>query len=265
MGEDLEGEKTREAGRPVILKLASRAITGTRWEGPAKRVYSTLTGNKNTLYDWQTIAVMRRVLSPTSNAIDVGAFEGGMLRHLCRLAPRGRHLAFEPNAENARTLAGAFPGVQVFPVALGDTPGEVAFHRALDHPALSGLQRRTEYLRSERFEEARVRMETLDRAAPADLPIAFVKIDVEGAELGVLRGGIQTLRRSRPVIVFESGVGGADCFGTRPEAIYDLLGDSIGLRVSLMGSWLADGPPLTRGEFTEQFVRRLNFYFVAHA
>jgi len=257
-----------------MLKRAARALIGTRWEAPAKRLYSSLTGDKNTRYDWQTIEIMRRVLRSDSNAIDAGAFEGGMLRHICRFAPRGRHLAVEPNPEKAAHLERAFgsgrfgsgksSSVRVLEVALGDMPGELTFHRARNHPALSGLHPRPEYLGAEPTEEIRVRMETLDRVVPEDLPIAFMKMDVEGAELGVLRGGIATLRRSRPVIVFESGKGGADYFGTRPEMLHDLLSKEIGLRVSLLDAWLEGEPALSREGFTEQFDKGFNFYFVAH-
>jgi len=248
-----------------MIRQAGRAIVGTRWEAPAKRLYAALTGNKSHLYDAQTIAIMRRVLTPAANAIDAGAFEGGMLRHLCRFAPQGRHLAFEPNPEKFRKLEAAFPGVRVLPYALGERPGEVPFHRAIAHPALSGLRHRAKYWgQDEPTEEIRVPMETLDRVVPHDLPIAFVKVDVEGGELGLLQGGVELLRRWRPVIVFESGLGGADYFETRPEAIYDLLADTIGLRVSLLGAWLERGAPLSRQGFVDEFVEGRNYYFVAH-
>lgn len=246
-----------------MIKKASKALLGTRFEGPAKRLYAAVTGNRNCAYDWQTIAVMRRVLRRDSNGVDVGAFEGGMLRHLCRLAPKGRHVAFEPNPEKAARLQEAFPGVTVFPAAVAAAPGEAAFYRARVHPALSGLRERAEVIGEEGTEKIQVRVETLDRAIPHDLPIAFVKIDVEGGELGVLRGGMETLRTWRPVVVFESGLGGADYFGTRPETVHDLLRDA-GLNVSLMDAWLRGGPALERAAFVSEFDGRGNFYFVAH-
>ncbi|HEU4765432.1 MAG TPA: FkbM family methyltransferase [Candidatus Eisenbacteria bacterium] len=248
-----------------MIRRAGRAIVGTRWEAPAKRLYAALTGEKSYLYDYQTIAIMRRVLTPDANAIDAGAFEGGMLRHLCRIAPRGHHLAFEPNPEKFKKLQAAFPGVRVLPYALGERAGEVPFHRAIEHPALSGLRHRAKYWgENEPTEEIRVPMETLDRVVPPDDPLAFVKVDVEGGELGLLQGGVGLLRRWRPVIVFESGLGGADYFETRPEAIYDLLAETIGLKVSLLGAWLDGAAPLSRQGFVDQFEEGRNYYFVAH-
>lgn len=247
-----------------MRQLIKRAIIGTPWEGPVKRAHSALTGSKSSLYDSQTIAIMGRVLRPDSNAIDVGAFEGSMLRHMLRFAPRGHHLAFEPLPENFERLHATFPQARVYPYALGAQPGPVTYHFMLDHPALSGLRRRLEHLPSERAEELRVSMETLDRVVPLDLPIAFIKIDVEGGELGVFQGGLQTLRRTRPVVVFECGVGGADHFGSSPREIFDFLAQEAGLKSSLLGAWLAGETPLSRESFSEQFDKGLNFYFVAH-
>jgi len=247
-----------------MRRLVKHAIIGTAWEEPVKRAHAALTGSKSSLYDSQTIAIMRRVLRPDSNAIDVGAFEGGMLRHMLRFAPQGRHLAFEPVPENFKRLHAAFPRARVHPYALGAQPGPVAFHFMVDHPALSGLRRRLEHIPSERVSELQVTMETLDRVVPPDLPIALIKIDVEGGELGVFRGGVQTLRRTRPVVVFECGLGGADYFGSAPGEIFDFLAQEAGLKVSLLGGWLDGQPSLSRESFADQFEKGLNFYFVAH-
>src|SRR6267142_5762751 len=102
-----------------MRQLIKRAIIGTPWEGPVKRAHSALTGSKSSLYDSQTIAIMRRVLRPDSNAIDIAAFEGGMLRHMVRFAPQGRHFAFEPIPERFEHLRQAFPQAHVYPYALG--------------------------------------------------------------------------------------------------------------------------------------------------
>jgi hypothetical protein len=89
-------------------------------------------------------------------------------------------------------------------------------------------------------------------------------MDVEGGELGVFRGAIRTLRRTRPVIVFECGLGGADSYGAGPGEIFDLVTGAIGLRLSLLDAWLSGKDPLPRSAFVDQFERSINFYFIAH-
>lgn len=244
--------------------VVKRLVVGTRWEVPVKRLHHTLTRSQNSLYDCQTIAIMRRVLRPNSNGIDVGAFEGGMLRHMLRFAPGGRHLAFEPTPDRFERLRRAFPSVQVYPYALAETSGAASYHRVLAHPALSGLLRRRDLPAEERGVDITVTRETLDRLVPPEQAVALVKIDVEGGELGVFRGGVETLRRTRPVVVFECGLGGADTYGATPGEIYDVVAERIGLRISLLPGWLDGRSPLSRAGFVEQFERSLNYCFAAH-
>ncbi len=104
-----------------------------------------------------------------------------------------------------------------------------------------------------RVEKITVRVERLDDVLPPDLPIHFMKVDVEGAELQVFRGALETIRRHRPLIAFEHGPGASDHYGTRPDDIYDLLVGSCGLNISLLPAYLEDGPALQRDEFRAQY------------
>jgi len=247
----------------LAFKLGTKVINGTPWEPAVKRALYAVTGKKNYGYDSMTVEIMKRVLKRDSNAIDVGAFEGGMLRHIVRQAPGGRHWAFEPLPGKAERLRQTFPDVQVLPYALAEDSGTAEYTWILRAPALSGLRRRSDLTDEESVSKVSVQVETLDRVIPTDVPIAFVKIDVEGGELGVLRGGRETLRRTRPIVVFECGLGGSDAYGVRPSDVFRTL-EGIGLRVSLLSSWLKDAPPLTREGFIDQYEKSLNFYFVAH-
>lgn len=245
----------------MLAGLAKKTLVGTRWEEPFRYLHARLTGHKGSLYDSQTIAVMRRVLRPGDIGVDVGAFEGAFLRHMMRLAPGVKHYAFEPNPDQFAKLTARFPGMNVLPFAIGAEPGTATFHCMVEHPALSGLSARD--LAGEEQCEIKVKVETLDRVLPADAAVRLVKVDVEGAELGVFRGGTETLRRKRPYVLFECGVGGADYFGSMPGEIFDALSDA-GLEISLLGSWLASEGALSRAEFARQFEQRLNYFFIAH-
>ncbi len=247
-----------------MRRLLKRAVVGTRWEGAVKRAHAALTGSKSSLYDAQTIAIMGRVLRFDSTAVDVGAFEGNMLRHMFRFAPKGYHFAFEPLSQRFEQLRVGFPRARVFPYALAAAPGTARFHHVVASPALSGLQRREPLMKGLHIEEVEVKVETLDRVVPDGVPVSFVKVDVEGGELGVFQGGIQTLRNHRPTVVFECGRGGADYFDTQPGDVFDSLANEAKLKISLLGSWLARGQALSRQGFVDQFETGLNYYFVAH-
>jgi FkbM family methyltransferase len=235
--------------------------------GPARSLYRRLSplsaAEQNDRYDEEAAAVMRRVLTDGSNCLDVGAHSGSILRVMLSIATHGRHMAFEPLPHFAAELRRDFPQVQVYEVALSDTSGDTTFEYVVSNPAYSGLRRRQYDRPNEEVQTIRVPTARLDDLIPNDLSVAFIKIDVEGGELQVLRGGLATLRRCRPFVVFEHGRGAAESYGTTPAAVYAVFAQ-CGLQVSLMQRWLAGKPPLTRSEFIEHFDRARDFYFLAH-
>jgi FkbM family methyltransferase len=215
------------------------------------------------MYDQWTFDVINRVVDPDSNCVDVGCHEGLILEGLIAAAPNGRHFAFEPIPSLAAKLRDRFPQVEVHEVALSDEPGRASFVHVTSNPGYSGLRERRYDRPSEDLENIDVEVSTLDELLPPDLPIRFIKIDVEGAELGVLRGGARTIERWKPYVVFEHGLGAADCYGTRPEAVWDLL-DGLGLQVSLLDRFLKRRRPLTRDDLVREFDRAGNYYFIAY-
>lgn len=214
-------------------------------------------------YNRETVEVMRRALRPDSTGIDVGAYIGELLEPMVQIAPRGRHYAFEPQAEHARALARRFPSVLVFDVALGETRGLQPFVLAIDAPARSGFKRREYPPGEDRTRDTTVEVRRLDDIVPAAAPVAFIKIDVEGGEFLVLRGARATIARHRPVIVFEFGLGSAEGYGSTPERVWDFISGALGLRLWLMSDWLAGRPPLTSHGFRAQFYGRSNYMFLA--
>lgn len=202
--------------------------------------------------------VLATVLTETSSCVDVGAHQGGILAQMVRLAPRGRHFAFEPLPRLAAALRARFPAVTVHELALSDGAGEATFQHVVDDPGYSGFRRRTYELAHPRIETLTVRTARLDDLLPPDLGIHFVKVDVEGAELEVFRGALRTLRRWRPYVAFEHGRGAADHYGTTPEMVHDLL-EECGLSIFAL-----DGAgPYGRAEFTAVFQAGARWNFLA--
>lgn len=247
-----------------------RRIRGSALGPVAARIYRLVLPeslrsrlHENNQYDEQTAAVMRRVLSPDSCAIDVGAHQGDILAQIVAIAPAGRHFAYEPLPHLAEHLRTQFPGVTVHGVALSDVPGHSVFNHVVDAPMFSGLLEREFGTPDPTIERIDVVVETLDRTVPADVAPAFIKIDVEGAELPALRGAVETIRRARPVIVFESGADSAGKYGVSGEQVFDFF-DRLGYRLSLMSWWLQHRPPYTRDAFLENFRRGSHYYFIAY-
>ena len=249
-----------------MVEVVKGLVRASPLAGPAQSLYRRFwplsAMEQNARYDDETAGVIAKVLTPTSNCLDIGAHTGSILRFMLKHAPQGHHVAFEPLPHLAGQLHLDVPQVRVCEVALSDTAGETTFEYVVGAPAFSGLRRRRYDRTDEEIRTIIVRTARLDDVIPDDQPIALMKVDVEGAELQVFRGGLRTLARLKPFVIFEHGEGAAEYYGTTPGDVYDLLTGQCGLRISLMAGWLGGARPFTRAEFIRQCNR--DFYFFAH-
>lgn len=178
--------------------------------------------------DYEAMRVLLAgALAPDSNCIDVGCSLGVILRDMVRCAPGGTHIAYEPIPALCAALAARFPHVDVRQAALSSQAGEKDFVHLPERPGYSHLLRKAESESEASAELIAVRVETLDGALPDDYVPSLVKIDVEGAELEVLKGARETLAALRPIVVFEHGAGRPD----DSSELFELLSDEAGLRV----------------------------------
>lgn len=230
-------------------------------EGPLLRAYEwrNPVARRDRIDNERLRQVLAFTLAADSNCVDIGCHRGEVLREMVQLAPSGRHIAFEPVASSHARLAAEFPDIDVRHAAVSDEDGEAAFTVVPDMPSYSGLRERS-YPGTPRIERTMVSTVRLDSALPKGFAPRFVKIDVEGAELQVMRGAAETLRRHRPVVWFEHGAGASDHYGTRPADVHRLLVDEVGMRI-----FDADGQgPYTAAGFEAVFYEPM-WSFVAHA
>jgi FkbM family methyltransferase len=218
------------------------------------------------LRDRRDFENMRRMLAfllaPDSNCVDVGAHRGAVLTEMVRVAPKGNHIAFEPIPSLCDILREQFPGVEIRHAALSDHAGEADFaHVKGLAEGWSGLRFRPLPTGEEAdVENITVPLEVLDDVLDPDYRPAVIKVDVEGAEQQVLGGALRTLRRHRPTVIFEHGVGSADVYGTSPDDIHGLLTGEGGYRIfDLDGNG-----PYTLEEFKRTYYACERVNFVAH-
>ena len=197
-------------------------------------------------------------LRSDSCCIDVGAHEGMWLEEFRRVAPRGRHIAYEPLPDMYRELAARFPEMDIRNAALSNENGETSFVHVRSLPGYSGMRPR-DYPHEVETETITVRTERLDDTLPDGFVPALIKIDVEGAERLVVEGARETIRRHRPIVVFEHGPGAAEHYETTPGDMFRLLHDEAGL--SLFD--LDGNGPFDLREFERRFESGVQWNWVA--
>lgn len=148
----------------------------------------------------------RDFVSRDSVVLDIGGNIGALATAFSKMAPDGRVYTFEPNPEMWAVLhetlsVNAARNVAVVPLACySDSLKLVKFYS--DQSFYKARSRVGEELAGARaFDVMTVGVD--DFCAKNSLVPAFVKIDVEGAEIHVLRSACATIERYRPAIVFE--------------------------------------------------------------
>lgn len=190
--------------------------------------------------------VLKRIVAPDSNCVDIGCHIGSSLSQLLKLAPRGHHTAFEPIPNKAEWLRRRFPEVEVFEVALADRAGEATFYVNTKLTGFSGLQRHGE---DAEHEALTVRTARLDELL-GDRRVDYIKLDVEGGELRVLQGATGVLERWHPRVLFECTQSSLAAHGITAEDFFGFL-ESQGYAIWTPSAYLAGTHPLTLEGFIE--------------
>ena len=219
--------------------------------------------NKNDFYDKMTILILQRYLRDDSICVDVGCHCGAILKHMVHFASNGTFLAFEPLPDLLANLKATFGRrVRILPYALGDKCGTSSFKFVQTNPGYSGFRERRYDSDNERIVDISVEERTLDSVLESERVdrIDFIKVDVEGAEILVFRGGKRAIESSKPLIVFEHG--DASARYCKPQEVYRFFAD-CGMQVSTLPAFLRKRPSLEEGSFCRQ-VSSGEYYFVAH-
>jgi FkbM family methyltransferase len=159
-------------------------------------------------YDPGTLAVIERLVQPGHVCVDIGANIGAITFALAkRVQPDGMVFAFEPGTPNFTKLAQnvqlnpSFKNI-IIPMQMGmaDHPGTLCWQEDGNYPGNANCLSVTE------GNGELVQVTTLDDYF-SQHPVAqlhFIKIDVEGMEYEVIKGGLSTLAQYQPILYYET-------------------------------------------------------------
>lgn len=162
------------------------------------------------LYEPNEFCLLSKILKPGMTFVDVGANMGLYTLYAARrVGASGRVLAIEPSRREMAILKSnvelnQLKNVTIRQVALSDQLAEVellvAGARNSGHNTLGAFGYNTTLDHRETIQTQR-----LDQIVPLEglQRIHIIKMDIEGAELGALRGAVDTLQRDHPLLLLE--------------------------------------------------------------
>ncbi|MDQ6946148.1 MAG: FkbM family methyltransferase [Actinomycetota bacterium] len=155
-------------------------------------------------------AVPPKVLKNADIVVDIGANQGLWSEAVTRFVRPRRLFAFEPSPEPYAHLTQRLlyaPSAKLFNVALSDYSGESRLHR-FEQSEFNSLYEPATALAAtydiSTIGDEMVQVTTLDdilETEKVDGELTIVKMDVQGAEMSVLKGAQASLRRTRCLIV----------------------------------------------------------------
>jgi FkbM family methyltransferase len=234
--------RRRAAVVPVELSDGTRLLLDPRGRTEARAFYLGK-------LDSDDLDFFRCCIGPGAVALDIGANIGLVSIPLGRdlRSHGGKLISFEPIAANADRLSANVrindleQTVTLVRCALSDSEGQMEMGREVGGGAGTGNAafRQSAGGLGQPLEWSTVKVRRLDDVInEIGIPrLDFIKIDVEGAEIGVLRGGLETLKRFRPIIYGEFSAGLMPRFNSNFAEVGQLMAP-VGYRAMAFSHWL---------------------------
>jgi FkbM family methyltransferase len=181
-------------------------------------------------YDLATQQFMRETVSPGDTFVDIGANIGMLTLLAARLVgPRGKVIAFEPNADVYRQLQhhvhrNKLENVSINPVGLGDIEKSLTLKvwaKNKGWGTFGTLSSEEQGLLTAEYQSRVVLGDNVLEISSGTPTI--IKIDVEGFECQVLRGLAKTLRAHRPTIITELIPENLARGGSSPAELFEIM------------------------------------------
>ncbi|MEI6282450.1 MAG: FkbM family methyltransferase [Alphaproteobacteria bacterium] len=209
-------------------------------------------------WEAQLSRLLPRLAPAGSVFVDIGANFGYftcLVATGMKATPGSRVIAVEPNPEMLRLLEintrinWSMAPVRVVAAALADKRGTRLLHVPANAAgnatlvATDGESRGTASAPAEKMTTVEVEVLRLDDVLRNEAKLDLIKVDVEGFETAVFRGGSETLQRPGLKIVFEWAQGQTRAAGFQPATILEML-RQYGYRLFDAESYLDAAAPL---------------------
>jgi FkbM family methyltransferase len=178
-------------------------------------------------YEKQDTEMILNLINEGDTILDIGANIGWFAINIAKQKKNLQIRAYEPIPKTYKYLINnikmnAISGITAFNFGFSDVKKDLKFYF---NPELTGNTSLENLTQSNKIEEIKCSVKRIDDVIKNNQRVDFIKCDVEGAELFVLKGGIQTIKTSRPIIFAELLRKWTAKFNYNPNDVITLLKD----------------------------------------
>ena len=210
-------------------------------------------------YEKSESAMMENLVSDGDTFFDVGANIGWYSINIAISRRAAKVYCFEPIPKTYQSLSAniqlnAVPNVVAHNFGFSSQAGEFPFYY---YPEGSGNASSANLTNRTDVECVQCNVRTLDGyTTESGTHVDFIKCDVEGAELLVFQGGIETLKRDKPIVLSEILRKWSAKFNYNPNEIFELF-KSLGYQ-----AFTAEANYLGRFSKMDESTMETNFFFL---
>lgn len=179
-------------------------------------------------YETTESAMIMRLVGPEDCVIDIGANMGWYSINIAKKYPNSKIYAFEPIPKTYHYLSenislNCVTNIEAFPFGLSNEKNDLVFYFYPEGGVNASIANVSE---REDVELINCHVETLDDVVEQKkLKIDFIKCDVEGAELFAFKGGIESIKRDKPIVFTEMLRKWSAKFDYHPNEIIQMFSD----------------------------------------
>jgi FkbM family methyltransferase len=206
--------------------------------------------NAQVSIDWERVleSVYRRLILPGHVVVDIGAHSGLHTAVFLELVGKdGQVHAFEPIPHLAAALGnrlGQPATLTVTAAAVSEQAGKANFKFARNAPQESGLRERIFNAPNPDVIDIEVDVHCLDDYCDRWPRVDYIKIDIEGGEIGCLKGAKKLLASRRPILSVEYGAPSYSQYGHTRASLFEwasandyVMADLFGNRILTLDEW----------------------------
>jgi len=192
--------------------------------------------NNGLLWEYESIIIFFDLIPKNKkvNIIDIGA-NVGLYSLYAKYLPNAHFYSFEPydinyNLLNENILLNNINNITTYQLALGDKECKSILNTCISHNGLHTMGNTP--LRFNDIKPIEINVNTLDNLFfNNNIQVDYIKIDTEGYEYYILKGGEQTIKTNKPIIQLEYNIINMKQCDITPKQLMNYINNELNYKI----------------------------------